>query len=98
MENKKQYVIDTNVLLEDPNALFKLRNGNENTVYLPYHVLLELDKFKKNSKLAHVVARVIQYLIENPDHYQILNSGDIAPKYAKMVDHHIHWMKSGKAA
>ena len=89
MENKKQYIIDTNVLLEDPNALFKLRNGNENTVYLPYHVLLELDKFKKNSKLAHIVARVIQYLIENPEHYQILNSGDIAPKYAKMVDHHI---------
>ena len=89
MENKKQYIIDTNVLLEDPNALFKLRNGNENSVYLPYHVLLELDKFKKNSKLAHIVARVIQYLIENPEHYQILNSGDIAPKYAKMVDHHI---------
>jgi PhoH-like ATPase len=89
MENKKQYIIDTNVLLEDPNALFKLRNGNENTVYLPYHVLLELDKLKKNSKLAHIVARVIQYLLENPEHYQILNSSDIAPKYAKMVDHHI---------
>jgi len=89
MENKKQYIIDTNVLLEDPNALFKLRNGNENTVYLPYHVLLELDKFKKNSKLAHIVARVIQYLIENPEHYQILNSNEIAPNYAKRVDHHI---------
>jgi hypothetical protein len=23
----KQYIIDTNVLLEDPNALFKLRKG-----------------------------------------------------------------------
>ena len=89
MENKKQYIIDTNVLLEDPNALFKLRNGNENTVYLPYHVLLELDKLKKNSKLAHIVARVIQYLLENPEHYQILNSSDIAPNYAKRVDHHI---------
>jgi PhoH-like ATPase len=52
-------------------------------------VLLELDKFKKNSKLAHIVARVIQYLIENPEQYQILNSDDIAPRYAKMVDHHI---------
>ena len=89
MENKKQYIIDTNVLLEDPNALFKLRNGNENTVYLPYHVLLELDKFKKNSKLAHIVAKVIKYLIENLEHYQILNSGEIAFKYAKMVDHYI---------
>jgi hypothetical protein len=27
MENQKQYIIDTNVLLEDPNALFKLRKG-----------------------------------------------------------------------
>jgi PhoH-like ATPase len=89
MENKKQYIIDTNVLLEDPNALFKLRNGNENKVYIPYHVLLELDKFKKNSKLAHIVARVIQYLIENPEQYQILNSANIAAKYAKLVDHHI---------
>ncbi len=89
MENHKQYIIDTNVLLEDPDALAKLRNGNENTVYIPFHVLLELDKFKKNSKLAHIVARVIQYLIENPEQYQILNSGDISPKYAKVVDHHI---------
>ena len=89
MKIKKHYIIDTNVLLEDPDALFKLRNGNENTVYIPYHVLLELDKIKKNSKLAHIVARVIQYLVENPEHYQILNSADIAPQYAKMVDHHI---------
>ena len=89
MEIQKQYIIDTNVLLEDPDALSKLRNGNENTVYIPYHVLLELDKFKKNSKLGHIVARVITYLIENPEQYQILNSADIAPKYAKVVDHHI---------
>jgi len=89
MENKKHYIIDTNVLLEDPDALFKLRNGNENTVYIPYHVLLELDKIKKNSKLSHIVARVIQYLAENPEHYQILNSTEIAPQYAKKVDHHI---------
>jgi PhoH-like ATPase len=89
MENKKQYIVDTNVLLEDPDALLKLRNGNENTVFIPYHVLLELDKFKKDSKLAHIVARVIQFLIENQEQYQILNSSDIAPKYAKLVDLHI---------
>ena len=89
MDNKKQYIIDTNVLLEDPNALLKLRNGNENTVYIPYHVLLELDRFKKSAKMGHIVARVIQYLIENPEQYQILNSSGIAAKYAKLVDHHI---------
>ena len=59
MENQKQYIIDTNVLLEDPDALFKLRNGNENSIFIPYHVLLELDKLKRNSKLGHIVARVI---------------------------------------
>ena len=64
MENKKQYIIDTNVLLEDPEALFKLRNGNENSVFIPYHVLLELDKLEKNPKLGHIVARVIKYLVE----------------------------------
>jgi len=89
MQIQKQYIIDTNVLLEDPDALFKLRNGNENAVYIPFHVLLELDKFKKNAKLAHIVARVIKYLIENPEQYQILNSNDIAPKYAKVVDNYI---------
>jgi PhoH-like ATPase len=89
MEIQKQYIIDTNVLLEDPDSLVKLRNGNENKVYIPYHVLLELDKFKKNSKLAHIVARVITYLNENPEQYQILNSAGIAPQYAKVVDHHI---------
>jgi PhoH-like ATPase len=89
MQIQKQYIIDTNVLLEDPDALFKLRNGNENAVYIPFHVLLELDKFKKNAKLAHIVARVIKYLIENPEQYQILNSDDIAPKYAKVVDNYI---------
>ena len=46
---QKQYIIDTNVLLEDPQAVFKLSNRNENSVYIPYHVLLELDKLKKNS-------------------------------------------------
>ena len=47
MTVEKHYFIDTNVLLDDPGALFKLRNGNENNVYIPYHVLLELNKFKK---------------------------------------------------
>jgi predicted ribonuclease YlaK len=67
MEKQKNYIIDTNVLLEDPNSLIKLRNGNENQVFIPYHVLLELNKIKKNPKLRHIVARVIEYLVENPD-------------------------------
>jgi PhoH-like ATPase len=89
MAHQKQYIIDTNVLLEDPQAVLKLRNGNENSVYIPFHVLLELDKLKKNSKLAHLVARVIKNLTDHPEHYKMLNSSSIAPRFSKTVDGHI---------
>jgi PhoH-like ATPase len=86
MEQQKNYVIDTNVLLEDPNALVKLRNGNENHIFIPHHVLLELDQFKKHPKLRHIVARVVEYLVENPDSFQVLNSQFVADPFANLVD------------
>ena len=89
MENQKHYVIDTSVLLEDPHAMKKLRNGNENSVYIPYHVLLELNKFKKTPKLGHIVARIIEYLTENFDNFAILNSQKIADSFSNLVDNYI---------
>jgi PhoH-like ATPase len=89
MAIQKHYVIDTNVLLEDPEALSKLRNGNENKIYIPYHVLLELNKFKKSRKLGHIVARVVQYLNDHPDEYRILNASGVANAYAGLVDNFI---------
>jgi len=44
---RKTYVIDTNVLLEDENAIKNLRNGDENDIIIPIAVLYELDKLKK---------------------------------------------------
>jgi hypothetical protein len=58
MENQKRYVIDTNVLLEDPHALFKLRDGNENAVFIPYHVLLVLEK--KTHEKIYIVKPMIE--------------------------------------
>jgi PhoH-like ATPase len=89
MAIQKHYVIDTNVLLEDPDALSKLRNGNENQIYIPYHVLLELNKFKQSPKLGHIVARVVQYLNDHPDHYKILNASGVASAYAGLADNFI---------
>lgn len=89
MNNSKSYVVDTNVLLDDPSALFKLRNGNENHVFIPYHVLLELNKFKKDPRLGHIVAKVIQHLSDHPDQFTILTTQDVAPPFAKQVDNHI---------
>jgi PhoH-like ATPase len=89
LDQQKNYIIDTNVLLEDPNSLVKLRNGNENHVFIPYHVLLELNKIKKDPKLRHIVARVIEYLIANPDAFKILHSNSVADPYVNLVDNFI---------
>ena len=89
MNQSKAYIVDTNVLLDDPAALFKLRNGNENHVFIPYHVLLELNKFKKDPRLGHIVAKVIEHLSDHPDQFTILSTKDVAPPFAQQVDNHI---------
>ncbi|CAB5155997.1 Predicted ATPase related to phosphate starvation-inducible protein PhoH [Olavius algarvensis associated proteobacterium Delta 3] len=89
MTLEKHYFIDTNVLLDDPGALFKLRNGNENNVYIPYHVLLELNKFKKDPRLGHIVAKVIQHLTENPDQFHVLKANGVAKSLSSLVDNYI---------
>jgi PhoH-like ATPase len=89
MNKCKNYVVDTNVLLDDPKALFKLRNGNENKIFIPFHVLLELDKFKKDPRLGHIVAKVIHYLSEHRHDFHILQTENVAPSFKRQVDGHI---------
>lgn len=89
MNHAKHYIVDTNVLLEDPNALFKLRNGNENSIYLPYHVLLELNKLKKDQRLGHTVTEVVQNLSSYPGDFKILKAKTIAKSFSNLVDSHI---------
>jgi PhoH-like ATPase len=43
---RKNYVLDTNVLLHDPSALFKFK---ENNVIVPIYVVEEIDKFKRDA-------------------------------------------------
>jgi peroxiredoxin len=63
--SKRIYVLDTNVLMHDPTALFKFE---EHDVYLPMQVLEELDNAKKGtsevSRNARQVSRFINELIE----------------------------------
>jgi PhoH-like ATPase len=63
--SKRIYVLDTNVLMHDPTALFKFE---EHDVYLPMTVLEELDNAKKGvsevSRNARQVSRFINELIE----------------------------------
>ena len=57
---KKHFVLDTNVLLHNPAALFMFK---DNEVVLPFTVLEELDKFKKqNDDVGRNAREVIRHL------------------------------------
>jgi PhoH-like ATPase len=64
-KGKRIYVLDTNVLMHDPTALFRFE---EHDVFLPMTVLEELDAAKKGmsevSRNARQVSRFINELIE----------------------------------
>ena len=54
MGAKKNFVLDTNVILHDYKCV---ENFQENDIYLPIVVLEELDKFKKGSEQINYNAR-----------------------------------------
>lgn len=64
----KNYILDTNVLLQDPEAIFHFE---DNTVTIPIGVIEELDKFKKDQgelgKNARNVSRILDELREEGD-------------------------------
>jgi PhoH-like ATPase len=45
---KKNYILDTNVLIHDPQSIFKFEDNN---LYIPIYVLEELDKLKSELSL-----------------------------------------------
>ena len=53
---KRIYVLDTNVLMHDPTALFKFE---EHDIYLPMQVIEELDNGKKGTSEASRNARQV---------------------------------------
>lgn len=54
MGNKKNFVLDTNVILHDYKCIY---NFQENDIYIPIVVLEELDKFKKGNEQINYNAR-----------------------------------------
>ena len=63
---KKTYILDTNVLIHDPNALF---NFEDNNIILPIYVVEEIDKLKRSEgekgRNARLTARTIDELRKN---------------------------------
>ena len=61
-KGKRIFVLDTNVLMHDPSALFRFA---EHDIYIPMVVLEELDAGKKGvSEVARNVRQVSRYLDE----------------------------------
>ena len=70
--SKRIYVLDTNVLMHDPTALFRFE---EHDVFIPMTVLEELDAAKKGtsetSRNARQVSRFLNELIETGNGHHI---------------------------
>ncbi|MBK7580378.1 MAG: PhoH family protein [Myxococcales bacterium] len=58
---KKNYVLDTNVLLHDPYAIFKFE---DNDLILPIYVLEEIDQFKRDNAERGRNARTVSRLLD----------------------------------
>ncbi len=58
----KNFVLDTNVLLHDPQALFKFQ---ENNIIIPITVIEEIDKFKKDMNETGRNARQISRILDS---------------------------------
>ena len=62
---KKNYVLDTNVLLHDPNAIFRFEDNN---VIIPIYAIEEVDQFKREGsergRNSRAIARLLDELRE----------------------------------
>ncbi|MBX3229349.1 MAG: PhoH family protein [Labilithrix sp.] len=59
---KKNYVLDTNILLHDPNAIFKF---DDNDVIIPIYVIEEVDQFKREGSERGRNARHVVRLLDD---------------------------------
>jgi len=89
---EKTYIIDTNVLLDDPNCITTLMNGEENNIVIPYKVLLELDNLKRDPVKRYLVKNVITSINENYDKIQFikLDNHELSPdlEIISEINHH----------
>jgi len=58
---KKNFVLDTNVLLHDPNAIHAFE---EHTVVIPIYVIEEIDKFKRELSELGRAARTVGHMLD----------------------------------
>src|SRR3954469_18488504 len=59
---KKNYILDTNVLLHDPNSLLSF---DDNSVLIPIEVIEEIDRFKRESTELGQNARTVSRMLDS---------------------------------
>lgn len=68
----KNYVLDTNVLVHDPNAIL---NFKDNNVIIPIEVIEEIDRFKRETSERGQSARAVSRLLDGLRNQGRLNEG-----------------------
>lgn len=77
----KNYILDTNVLLHDPNSLLKFQ---ENHVLIPIEVLEEIDRFKRESSELGQNARAVSRTLDGLRAQGHLSQGVALPNGGKL--------------
>jgi PhoH-like ATPase len=77
----KNYVLDTNVLLHDPNSLLKFE---DNCVLIPIDVIEEIDRFKRESSELGQNARTVSRTLDSLRDKGHLNKGVALPTGGKL--------------
>lgn len=72
LKQRKLFILDTNVVLHEPNAIFAFGN---NTVIIPLTVVEEVDKFKRDLNETGKNARTFSRLLDAMRRYGILSQG-----------------------
>lgn len=77
----KNYILDTNVLLHDPNSLL---NFQENNVFVPIEVIEEIDRFKRESTELGQNARTVSRMLDGLRGEGSLSAGVKLPNGGKL--------------
>ncbi len=77
----KNYILDTNVLLHDPNSLL---NFEDNSVIIPIEVLEEIDRFKRESSELGQNARQVSRMLDGFRAQGRLNDGVNLPNGGRL--------------
>lgn len=79
---KKNFVLDTNVLLHDPQAIFAFEDNN---VCIPIYVIEEIDNFKKDQSELGQNAREVSRILDTFRKRGNLREGVTLPKAGKVM-------------